>query len=84
VNSFEEGSTEYHTEKQTYDKCRWYIKQYECSELKEALSDWFDGQLDIANYLGIHWHDLYRTDIKLGKLFYDAHKRYLLKEKLRA
>lgn len=72
MNKPVDKSHEYYTEKQTYDMCRHYIHKYECDDLRAHLRDWFDGQLDIAAYLGIHWHDLYRKDTDLKALFEKA------------
>ena len=63
------GPEDYYTEKQTYFRCRYYIGKYNADVLRGSLNDWFDGQLDIGNYLGIDYQLLYRKDTDLEALF---------------
>ena len=66
---------EYRTEMQTRKLCAYYMKKYGCDELCDIVFDWFDGQIDIGNFLGIHYRDLYRKDTNLDELFRAAAQR---------
>ena len=64
---------EYWSEKRTRERVWYYAKKHGVNiMLKRYIFEWFDGQIDIGDYLGISYRLLYRKDTDLDTLFKEA------------
>ena len=66
----------FYTEKEIANKCSYLCKKYD-TPFKVYPSTWFDGQLKIAEMIGIYWMDLYNKGLNIENLF----KAYSIEQK---
>ena len=77
----------YRSEESTKKLCYYYERKYKTRGLRPDVpfadhDNWFEVQLDIGNYLGVHYSQLYRKDLDLDSLFKEAHRVHELRKRL--